>query len=472
MKKNHSIFKSILVCFFIFIALSWIIPTGSIAEGTYTASTIKPVGLFGVGYYPTLALTNFIQFGIIALVLGGFYGVLNQTGAYQKLIDKIAKKREGNEKLFLILTIVGFTILSSVIGTQYGILVFVPLFIGILLKMGFSNITAVSATIGSMLAGSIASTYSYSVGTQMAQLLQTNVNDHIIFKFAFLVIVLFLYMLFVTGNSAATLKKKKKKDETIIIPFAESAITTKKKTKALTIMLISLGILLFVGMTNWKYMFGIEIFEKFHENIATIKLGEMSIVSAILNISNPLGYWSSVELIVSLLIFSVLIGWIYNLKFDEIIDGFASGAKRMFKTSFLMTFASIVFVLMLVGGESTIFITIAEKLSTITEGFNFLFTSIMGLLSGFFYNDFYYALSSITDIVTRMSGTKYLLASGFIFQTMHSLMMMIMPTSLILVAGLSILDISFKEWIKYIYKFILQMLAISLVISIILVLIA
>lgn len=472
MKKKYNLFKSILVCFFVFVVLSWIIPVSTITEGALTTTTIKPVGIFGLIYYPIVTMTTFIQFAIIALVLGGFYGVLNKTGAYGKLVDKIVKNNKGKEKLFLILTITGFLVISSVLGIQYGILVFVPFVMAILLKMGFNKITSLSATIGAMLAGSIASTYGYNIGTQISQLLKTDINSNITFKIAFLVIVLFLYMLFITGNSESTLTKKIKKDELKKVPFLDDEITTKKQTKPLTMLFVVLGLLLFLGMTNWKYMFNIDIFEKFHESIATIKINDFSIFSAIINISNPIGYWSSNELVVILLIFSGLIGWIYGLKVDEIIEGFITGCKKMGKTSFLMTFGSIIFALMLVGGDSSMFVTIADKLAHITERFNFFFTSIIALLSGFFYNDFYYALNAANSTIKSISGDSFLLVSGFIFQTMHSIMMMIMPTSLILLAGLSILNISFKEWIKYIYKFIVQMIIISLVVSVILVLIA
>mgnify|MGYP003556183661 CR=1 FL=1 len=55
---------------------------------------------------------------------------------------------------------------------------------------------------------------------------------------------------------------------------------------------------------------------------------------------------------------------------------------------------------------------------------------------------------------------------GFIFQTMHNIMMLITPTSILLVGGLSLLDVSIKDWFKYILMFVLQLLVLSIVISI------
>ena len=41
--------------------------------------------------------------------------------------------------------------------------------------------------------------------------------------------------------------------------------------------------------------------------------------------------------------------------------------------------------------------------------------------------------------------------------------MMILPTSMVLVAGLSYLDIDYKEWIKYIWKYILEIFIIIMI---------
>ena len=46
-------------------------------------------------------------------------------------------------------------------------------------------------------------------------------------------------------------------------------------------------------------------------------------------------------------------------------------------------------------------------------------------------------------------------------------MMLILPTSYILIAGLSMLDISFKDWFKYIWTYIIQAFIIILIVAII-----
>ncbi|MEG2230034.1 MAG: hypothetical protein RRY22_04595 [Bacilli bacterium] len=499
MKKKYDLFKAIMICFIIYIALSWIIPTGTLSEGAVTAAKIAPVGLFGIFNYPLITIATFIQFGVVALAIGAFYGVLDKTGVYKKFVENFAKKYENKERLFLIAFIVITMILSSVIGVNYAFFVFVPLFMGVLLKMGYNKITALSATIGSILAGSIASTYGLGNATQISNILGLKNGDNIWLKFAFLAIVIALYVFFVVGNKESKLMPKTKKTtkkiketieetkkttkkvvkpktETIIedividAPFMENQEVSSKKQKPLGIMLVLLTVILFLSMINWKYMFKVEIFEVLFKLMQDVKVFEIPIITSVLGVTNPFGYWTSYEMSALLLIMGAVIGWIYNLKFDQIIEGFINGSKKMFKTAFLMTIGCVVFTLMLSGSGSNMFVTITDKLLKLTEGFNFFTTSVVSLLSGFFYNDFYYALNSVSSLFTKGYDAEFLPIIGFIFQSMHSIVMMLVPTSLILIGGLSILGVSIKEWIKYIFKFALQLIALTLVISVVLVL--
>ena len=76
--------------------------------------------------------------------------------------------------------------------------------------MGFTNITALAATIGSILVGSIASTYGLGSATQVVNVLGLKMNDNILPKFAFLVIVLVLYVVFIVGKKSSVVEKKGK----------------------------------------------------------------------------------------------------------------------------------------------------------------------------------------------------------------------------------------------------------------------
>ena len=125
MKKNN-ILKALGILFLLFVIISWIIPAGYFNNGEYTGTTIMPIGLFDVIIYPFMALTSsvFVLYAIDVLLIGALYGVMNKTGFYSNLIDKIVKKIKGHERIFLVVTTILFTLLSTKIS-RYIIIIYI-----------------------------------------------------------------------------------------------------------------------------------------------------------------------------------------------------------------------------------------------------------------------------------------------------------------------------------------------------------
>ena len=55
-----------------------------------------------------------------------------------------------------------------------------------------------------------------------------------------------------------------------------------------------------------------------------------------------------------------------------------------------------------------------------------------------------------------------------VFQSIHGLMMMILPVSMTLVFGFKYVGVSYKEWLGFMWKFLIQIFAIIIIGSIIL----
>ena len=159
-----------------------------------------------------------------------------------------------------------------------------------------------------------------------------------------------------------------------------------------------------------------------------------------------------------------LIGWIYNLKFKETLDAFIAGMKEMLPVAFYAALANIV--MMVISSSSTggnIFFTMSDWLFNLTDKFNAVVTSVVAALGGLFYNDMPYLVNALADtMVSKYTNSALYPLFGLIFQSMHGLVMMIVPTSMILIAGLSYLKVSYKEWFKNIWKILLGLLVISI----------
>ena len=95
MKKN-TLFKIIAITAFVLAVLSWILPA-SATSGTELASLgLVRVSLYEFLYYPLLAVQFFLQPFLFVLAVGGLYGILNETGKYRNILEKIAKSLKRN----------------------------------------------------------------------------------------------------------------------------------------------------------------------------------------------------------------------------------------------------------------------------------------------------------------------------------------------------------------------------------------
>jgi len=465
MKKND-LLKAIGICFLMFILLSWIIPTGSYSSGEFVKGTTSPVGFTDLFYYPVITFGTFIQYGLLFLVIGGFYGVLNKTTVYKKWVDAIVSKFKGKEKLFLILTISLLSILSALTGLSYALFVLVPLLVAVIMSMGYHKIIAFTSTVGAIMVGNIGALYGVNNG-HINYALSLDVHNNIGAKIVLLVILVFLLIMFVLKKSVSKVEDNKK-SEKVDIPLLDNTSKSNRSFIPLVIIFILLMAILLVSMYSWNYNLGITFFDEIYENLIAIKINDYPIVQNLIGDISPFGYWDTYEMCFVLIIASLLVGWIYSIKLSDTISSFAEGSKKMLKVAFFATLANIIFTLMISTSDSSMINTINNYLLSKSQEFNILVVTLSSLIGSFFYNNFYYLSNmSMTAITSVYTDTTMYGVLGILFQSIHSLVMLILPTSFIMIAGLSMLNISFKEWFKYIWKYLIQAFIIILIVVII-----
>ena len=160
MKKHNSI-KVILVVIMILAVLTWIIPAAYFQTELVEEGRLR-MGLFDLFNYPVTALSYFGYIALFILVVGGFYGVLYRIPAYRKLLDKIVDNLKGNEKLFLVVTVIVFAVLTSLCGVQLALLIFFPFVAAIILLLGYDKIVVALTLVGSTMIGMMGTTTAYS----------------------------------------------------------------------------------------------------------------------------------------------------------------------------------------------------------------------------------------------------------------------------------------------------------------------
>ena len=132
-------------------------------------------------------------------------------------------------------------------------------------------------------------------------------------------------------------------------------------------------IVAFLGMYNWYYRFGIDIFSKAHEAVMGVKIKDFAIFENLLGGISQLGYWSNIEFASLLVVTSMVIALIYKLSVDEYIESFIAGMKKWLPTAIYSTLASAILVILyssLQSGSGSLVTTITHKIFDITDGFN------------------------------------------------------------------------------------------------------
>ena len=464
-KKSFDLLIALGIVFGIYVILSYIIPVGYYNSSTFSSGETDPVGLVGIFKAPLYSVAIFVQYLVVFLSIGGLYAVMSKTGVYSKVIDSIVKKFSKKKTLFLIISIISFALLASLSGLPIVVFALVPFVSAIILLLGYDKVTALASTVGAILVGIMGSTYGNAL--VFKSFFGLNANKGIVYKFGLLAVLVFLLIMFVIGKNKSLTKKeeiketkkskKTKKEEVIVEPVIEAP---------LIIIFIVLMVVSFVGMYNWYYSFGIDLFNKISTSISKFKIGGIAIFSKLLGTFTEIGQWGNYEFAALILFATVIIAWVYSIKPSEAIETYFEGIKSMLKTSIYVALACVIFAIMVNSSNGTLSATISNFILGLSKSFNVLLVSLTGMVGGFFFNDFPYLVNSMYGGLIAFEESA-LPAISIILQSAYGFVMFILPVSVVLVAGLKFLDVSYKDWMKYIWKLLLQLFVVVILFGLI-----
>lgn len=482
--KKHNLLKIIAICFLVVVVLSWLIPTGSFNGTTFTQGETSPVGIVDLFRLPVMTMQTFVQYFIVILAVGAFYGVVNKTEVYSNLVNGIAKRWKGKEKKILVIITIALSLLSTLTGNSMLLFATVPFLGAILLSIGFDKISVMMATIGSILVGEASSILGFAGFGYVVNMLNINMQDEIFTRIILYILLTGLYLFFVAkkskivkveevveekktrGRKSSTLEPVKK-TETIKIPFLGKETNT-NKSKIPFIVIVLLGfIVCLVCMYNWYYGLGVTLFNKLYTKITEVSIGSYPLMSNILSGMSSFGYWSNYELAVTLIVVSIIIAWVYNIKMDDFIDGAIKGMKEILPVAVFATICNVVFIVM-IAGETEFLATIINRIGGSGTSFSLPVVAISSFIGSLFYNDLYYLLTDMIGIVLNYDAIYYPIA-GIVINAIYSIVMMIVPTSVVLVMGLKYYGISLKEWLKTIWTYLIEAFVVTIIIAVVVV---
>ncbi len=491
MKKNN-LFKILGIVLAGYVLLSWLVPIVVSIFGWKVEASYQ-IGLTKFGSTFIDAFAGFSNVIVFILLIGGLYAVMDATGAYKPAIEKLAEKFKGKEKLVLITIIVLMAIISSITGLELGLLILFPFIISLVLMMGYDKIIALVATFGATIVGMYGATYAGTLYGYLDGFMQTKPTDNILAKVILFVLALGLLigftLIYMKKNNMLPEKTAKKSKEKATkktvksetkkekVKKADKKEKTEEKEKKVWPLLLVLGLLflvLILGTTAWGNIFSSNYFATVHDTIMNKwQIGGFKIVEKLFGGLDAFGTWTSSTRYVSysiMILFAVAtLAIVYKVKLNDAFDAFVKGIKEYVVPAFLALIAYSIFVFAIyypVLGVITTWIT------GLTDSFNIVTSGLHAIISSVFYPDFsYYGYYVVYTFVQTIKDTSLYSLIGLVFTNLYALVMLVAPTSVLLLTSLSISEVKYTEWLKFIWKYALCLLVVSFIVFTVLTLI-
>ncbi len=474
--KKHNTLKVVIITLLLFALLTWILPCATY-QTEYTELGRYQVGIFDILSYQSTVLGYFGYVALFVLVVGGFYGVLYKTGAYRRVLDTLVKKFKGKEVICLVIIMALFAFLTSFAGLQLALLMLFPFVISLVLMMGYNKLAATAVTAGSVAVGLMGTTFSYNTTQVLQQYLSVELTDLIWAKIVLLVLGVVLLALFVLkfGKKAST---KKVDDKEEFIPEEVKSTKAKEKDKdkkhkvrvwPLVVILDLILIVTIIGFIPWNGAFGITLFDDITTAITEFELFGFPIFGKILGAVSAFGNWTLVELVTLMLLAIIIIKFVYKIKWDDIFEGFGKGVRRALVPALIVI---LIYTCLVLTTYDPYQLVIYNFILGLTKGFNIFTTGLVVVISSIFNGDPLYAFYSVLPyFVSVVTDTNNYQLIAVIFQALYGIVTLVAPTSIPLMVTLAYTNTSYKDWFKYIWKFLVALLVVAFIIFTILLII-
>ena len=488
--EKHDLIKIALGMIVLTMLLTWIIPQGYFNAGELVKNDITRIGTFDFFTYGLLGMYYFTVLVTFLFVLGGFYQFLSKLDAYQRLTDSIAKKITGKEILFSLIISFVFAALASMINEYFILIAFMPFVVTICTKAKMDKIGIKDSllrrdeTLGSTISAKIAGINVQYFGSSYTSNLLERI---ILFVLAFVIYSIFnichMKKVFVSTKEKKTKKITKKKDnkkankksakaskeEEVIVKEIKVdgedlfANTVDSSEKSSFIPLIIVGILAILvtilAYIPWVTVFKLDWFTKALEWVKSTQVFGVPLFSYVLGNVAEFGSWDVFGIQIVMLLSVIVLAICYKKGLDTIIESFAEGFKKISKVVVILL---LVYVILEFAVMYPVIPTILDKV--LGTKFNVFTTGLAGIITSLFTCEYQYAINLVSMYFTTNYANDLNVVS-FILQSVYGLVSFFGPASAMLFVGLSYTDIKYKDWMKYIWKFLIAMLIVIVVMA-------
>lgn len=394
--------------------------------GTYKQGKAKPQGVLEILFAPLKGIYEAIDIILFVLILGGFIGVFNSSGAFNEGVGYLAHRLRGREGLLIVFV----TTLIALGGTTFGLaeetLAFYPILVPVFLAAGYDLLVPVAVIFTASCIGTMASTVNPFATIIASDAAGVDWTVGMTSRLVMLVIGVIVCILYVM-RYAERIKKDPSKSLVYGVKLPATIATEQavpvEKVKTTTKILLSVFALTFMIM-----IYGV----------------------------SRLGWWF-LEMTALFLVASVAIAVLQKVKEKQFIEEFLEGAKDLLGVAFIIGIArGVTFIL----NEGQISDTILFYATNLVEGmppmlFLPMLMLVFALLTLFISSSSGMAvvtmpimgsLASVVGVAPQEIVNTYLFGMG--------LMSFITPTGLIL-PSLAMVNVNFNQWLKFIMPLLL-----------------
>lgn len=403
--------------------------------GTYQTVEKNPQGILAIFLAPIKGMYEVIDIIMLVLIIGGFIGVFNSTGALDKGVSFLATKLKGRESLLIILV----TSLIAIGGTTFGLaeetLAFYPILVPIFLAAGYDLMVPVAVIFIGSCMGTMASTINPFATIIASDAAGINWTIGFSSRLAMLIIgttVCITYIVRYANRAKADPTKSVLFGLNIESPFKSVSSTDAEKLDLRTIFLL----VLFGG----------------------------SFIVMIVGVAFL--HWWLEEMTVLFLISAILMGFLMRIPEKTFVSRFIEGAKDLLGVSLIIGIARGVAIILTEGKVSDTILYQSVQLVEGTSGFVFLPL----LLLVFFVMGFFISSTSGLAVLTMpiMSSLGQIIGVPTeeivnAYQFGMGMMLFLTPANLIL-PSLAMVNLNYDSWLKFIWPLILILAGLSVII--------
>ena len=471
--------------------MTWIIPagqyekneSGNLISGTYHEVEPNKQGLYEVMMAPvygmlgkdtTLVQSNgevihvhtngAIQVSFFILMVGGFLGVVSETGALDIGIASVVKKHKGKEKRLIPILMILFALGGTTYGMAEETMAFYPLLIPVMLVVGFDTITAVAIILIGSQIGCLASTvnpFSTGVASDVANIgIAEGMGVRIVFFVVMLAIAIpyvYRYASKVEKDPSASLvfQDREKNLEFFQLKATDTNLTKVQK-KVLRIFAFTFVIMV-IALVPWSSdSFHVTIFEELNTSLTSLP-----VIGTIFGHSLALGDWYFPEITMLFLMMAILVGFVSKMDEKRFIEVFMQGVADLLKVSLICAIARGIQVIMNDGLITATILHFGE------ESLANLPSSVFITLTYLFYLPLSFLIPSTSGLAGATIGimaplgefagvSKHLVITAF--QSASGILNLLSPTSGIVMGALALGHVDLTTWWKFIGKLALMIL--------------